>query len=102
MFTAGLRAFSVGPAGLLLHVYLHRERHCSGPFDMQLVYENMPQESGSYQCRTAHINAERLISVQTDMQTNIDMYTDIDADMDMDMEFSLYIYGPFGLEKIGK
>jgi len=35
----------------LLHVYLHREPHCSGPFDMQLVYEDMPQESGSYQCK---------------------------------------------------
>jgi hypothetical protein len=36
--------------------------------------------------RAAHISAERLISVQTDMQTNIDMDTDIDTDMDMDME----------------
>jgi len=25
----------------LLHVYLHREPHSSGPFDMQLVYEDM-------------------------------------------------------------
>jgi len=33
----------------VLHVYLHREPHCPGPFDMQLVYEDMPQESGSYQ-----------------------------------------------------
>jgi hypothetical protein len=41
----------------LLHVYLHREPHSSGPFDMQLVYEDMPQESGSYQCRAAHISA---------------------------------------------
>jgi len=24
---------------------------------MQLVYEDMPQESGSYQCRAAHISA---------------------------------------------
>jgi hypothetical protein len=41
----------------LLHVYLHREPHCSGPFDMQLVYEDMPQECGSYQCSAVHINA---------------------------------------------
>jgi hypothetical protein len=41
----------------ILHVYLHREPHYSGPFDMQLVYEDMPQESGSYQCRAAHISA---------------------------------------------
>jgi hypothetical protein len=41
----------------MLHVYLHREPHSSGPFDMQLVYEDMPQESGSYQCRAAHISA---------------------------------------------
>jgi hypothetical protein len=41
----------------LLHVYLHREPHSSGPFDMQLVYEDMPQECGSYQCRAAHISA---------------------------------------------
>jgi predicted nucleic acid-binding protein len=26
---------------------------------MQLVYEDMPQESGSYQCRAAHISANR-------------------------------------------
>jgi len=25
--------------------------HCSGPFDTQLVYEDMPQESGSYLCK---------------------------------------------------
>jgi hypothetical protein len=41
----------------VLHVYLHREPHCPGLFDMQLVYEDMPQESGSYQCRAAHIRA---------------------------------------------
>jgi hypothetical protein len=35
--------------------------------------------------RAAHISAERLISVQTDMQTNIDMDTDIDTDMDMEI-----------------
>jgi len=62
----------------LLQVYLHREPHCSDPFDMQFVYEDMPQESGSYQCRAAHI-------VQTDMQTNINIDTDIDTDMDMDI-----------------
>jgi hypothetical protein len=45
---------------------------------MQLVYEDMPQESDS-------ISAERLISVQTDMQTNVGMDTDIDTDMDMDI-----------------
>jgi hypothetical protein len=28
-------------------VYLHCEPHCSGLFDMQLVYEDMPQESSS-------------------------------------------------------
>ena len=28
----------------------------SGPFDMQLVYEDMPQESGSYLYRAAHIS----------------------------------------------
>jgi hypothetical protein len=61
----------------VLHVYLHREPHCSGPFDMQLVYEDMPQESGSYQCRAAHIRAERLISVQTDVQADIAMDTDM-------------------------
>jgi len=32
-------------------VYLHREPHSSGPYDTQLVYEDMPQESGSYQCK---------------------------------------------------
>jgi len=42
--------------GCLLHVYLHREPHSSGPFDMQLVYEDMPQESGSYQCRATHFS----------------------------------------------
>ena len=47
----------------MLYVYLHREPHSSGPFDMQLVYEDMPQESDSYQCRAAHISA-------TDMQTD--------------------------------
>jgi len=41
----------------VLHVYLHCEPHSSGPFDMQLVYEDMPQESGSYQYRVAHISA---------------------------------------------
>jgi hypothetical protein len=51
--------------------------------------------------RAAHISAERLISVQTDMQMNIDMDTDIDTDMDMDIGVqSVYIYGPSGLEKI--
>jgi hypothetical protein len=30
----------------LLHVYLHCELQSSGPFDMQLVYEDVPQESG--------------------------------------------------------
>jgi len=43
--------------GEVLHVYLLREPHSLGPFDMQLVYEDMPQESGSYQCRAAHISA---------------------------------------------
>jgi hypothetical protein len=38
-------------------VYLHREPHSSGSFDMQLVSEDMPQECGSYQCRAAHISA---------------------------------------------
>jgi hypothetical protein len=38
---------------------LHREPHCLGPFDMQLVYEDMPQECGSYLCRAAHICANR-------------------------------------------
>jgi len=47
----------VGYFFFLLHVYLHREPHSSGPFDMQLVYEDMPQESGSYQCRAAHTSA---------------------------------------------
>jgi len=32
------------------------ETHSSGPFDIQLVYEDMPQESGPYQCRAAHIS----------------------------------------------
>ena len=41
----------------MLHVYLYREPHSSGPFDMQLVYEDMPQECGLYQCRAAHISA---------------------------------------------
>jgi len=50
---------AVGNRHVLLHVYLHREPHCTGPFDMQLVYEDMPQESGSYQCRAAHISANR-------------------------------------------
>ena len=40
-----------------LHVYLHRKPHYSDSFDMQLVYEDTPQESGSDQCRAAHINA---------------------------------------------
>jgi len=53
---------------------------------MQLVYEDMPQESGPYQCRAAHISAERLISVrlisvQTDKQTEIDMETNMDVDI---------------------
>jgi hypothetical protein len=43
--------------GEVLHMYLHREPHSSGQFDMQLVYEDMPQESSSYQCRAAHISA---------------------------------------------
>jgi hypothetical protein len=38
----------------VLHVYLNPEPHCSGPFDMQLMYEDMPQQSGKYQCRAAH------------------------------------------------
>jgi len=42
---------------------------------MQLVYEDMPQESGSYQCRAAHI------SVQMDEQTEIDMETNMDVDI---------------------
>ena len=38
--------------------------------------------------RAAHFSAERLISAQTDMQTNIDM----DMDMDMDIGvWSVYI-----------
>jgi hypothetical protein len=37
--------------GVQCCVYLHCEPHCSGLFDMQLVYEDMPQESGSYQCK---------------------------------------------------
>jgi len=41
----------------MLYVYLHREPHSSGPFGMQLVYEDMPQESGSYRCRAARISA---------------------------------------------
>jgi hypothetical protein len=48
---------------------------------MQLVYEDMPQESGSYQCRAAHISAERLISVQTDEQAEIDMETNMDENI---------------------
>jgi hypothetical protein len=43
-------------ATVVLHVYLHREPHSSGPFDMQLVSEDMPQECGSYLCRAAHIS----------------------------------------------
>jgi len=39
--------------GEVLHVYLHSEPHSSGRFDMQFVYEDMPQESGLYQCRAA-------------------------------------------------
>jgi len=47
----------------LLHGYLHRELHSSGPFDMHLVYEDMPQESlisvqsGLNLCRMALISA---------------------------------------------
>jgi len=48
----------------LLHVYLHREPHSSGPFDMQLVYEDIPQESGSYQCK-------RICKRIRDMDTNM-------------------------------
>jgi hypothetical protein len=66
---------------------------------MQLVYEDMPQESGSYQCRAAHISAERLISVQTDMQADIDMKTN----MDMGVK-SVYIwaFGPREIKSINK
>jgi hypothetical protein len=46
--------------------------------------------------RAAHISAERLISVQTDMQTDIDM--DRDVDVDVGDKFA-YIYGPSALER---
>jgi hypothetical protein len=49
---------------------------------MQLVYEDMPR-------RAAHINAERLISVQTDEQTEIDMETNMDVDIG---DKSVYIW----------
>jgi len=46
--------FTAFYATCMLHVYLHREPHSSGPFDMQLVYEDMPQESGSYQSSSSY------------------------------------------------
>jgi hypothetical protein len=46
--------------------------------------------------RTAHIIAERLISVQTDMQTDIDMVTYMAMDIGVK---SVYIYGPSGLQR---
>jgi len=59
---------------------------------MQLVYEYMPQESGSY--RAERLISERLISVQTDEQTEIDMETKIDVDI---RDKSVYTYVPSGL-----
>jgi hypothetical protein len=47
----------------------------------------------------ARISAERLISVQTDMQTEIDMETNMAVNMG---DKSVYIYGPSGLEKISQ
>jgi len=46
--------------------------------------------------RAAHISAERLISVQADEQTEIDMKTNMDVDIG---DKSVYIYGPSGLER---
>jgi len=48
----------------VLLVYLHHEPHSSGPFDVQLVYEDMHQESGSYQCK-------RICKRIRDMDTNM-------------------------------
>jgi hypothetical protein len=52
----------------LLHVYLHREPHGSGTFDMLLVYEDMPQESGSYQCKRI---CKRIRDRETNMAVNM-------------------------------
>jgi len=52
------------------HVYLHREPHSSGPFDMQLVYEDMPQENGSYQ-------RKRIRDMETNMAVNMGDQSDI-------------------------
>jgi len=61
-------------------VYLHREPHSSGPFDMQLVYEDMPQESGSYQCKWI---CKQIRDMETNMAVNMG-------------DKSVYIYGPSG------
>jgi len=58
----------------LLHVRLHRERH-----QIRLICLR----------RAAHISAERLISVQTDEQTEIDMETNMDVDIG---DKSMYVY----------
>jgi hypothetical protein len=46
--------------------------------------------------RAVRISTERLISVQTDEQTEIDMETNMAENMG---DKSVYIYGPFGLER---
>jgi len=57
-FTELWTGYRTQQEGEVLHVYLHREPHSSDPFDMQLVYEDMPHESGTYQCRAAHLSAK--------------------------------------------
>jgi len=76
----------------MLHVYLHHEPQvrliCS--WCMRICLR-----------RAAHINVERLISVQTDMQTDIDMERNVDIDMGVK---SVYIraFGPREIKSINK
>jgi len=49
--------------------------------------------------RAAHISAERLISVQTDEQTEIDMEMHMAVNMG---DKSVYIYGPSGPREISQ
>jgi len=59
---------------------------------MQLVYEDCLRSA-------ARISAERLISVQTDEQTEIDMETNTAVNMG---DKSVYIYGPSAPREISQ